>query len=240
MIRVSREISEIFSTIAGRYDRANHILSLGLDKGWRRRLVRSAALQPGELLLDLCTGTADLIIEFSKFELDSEIIGIDLSSEMLQVGQKKLRALTSRKKIELIKADVLNLPLMDQSVDVISIAFGLRNLANIQEGLSEMVRVLRPGGRLIILELSLPRHRVWRAIYSFYLKNLMPVFAAWIAGSRAPYRYLHDSICAFPSPSEILAQMTRAGLHKPECNLLLGGVAVIYRAEKHELRQQHT
>jgi demethylmenaquinone methyltransferase/2-methoxy-6-polyprenyl-1,4-benzoquinol methylase len=222
----------MFSKIAARYDQANRILSFGLDCGWRNKLISSSALEQGERVLDLCTGTADLILEFARHGKNVQILGLDLSLEMLQVGQKKLDAAGKSKETLLIHGNALQLPFSSESFDVISVAFGLRNLTSIQTGLSEMARVLSPGGRLLILEFSLPASWIWRICYLFYLKNILPRLGGWIAGSRLAYQYLHDSICSFPTPIEILAQMNRAGFERTSSINLFGGVAILYRGVK--------
>ncbi|MBI1730181.1 bifunctional demethylmenaquinone methyltransferase/2-methoxy-6-polyprenyl-1,4-benzoquinol methylase UbiE [Candidatus Acetothermia bacterium] len=222
----------MFSEIAARYDQANRILSFGLDCSWRKRLIKTSVLQSGERLLDLCTGTADLVLEFARHSKNAEILGLDLSLEMLQVGQKRLEEAFKSKEVLLIHGDALQLPFSPQSLDVITMAFGLRNLTSAQKGLSEMARVLRPGGRLLILEFSLPKSWVWRIFYLFYLKNILPCWGGWITGSRMAYQYLHDSICAFPPPIEILAQMNWAGFERTSSTNLFGGVATLYRGER--------
>ena len=182
-------------------------------------------------MLDLCTGTADLVLEFSEQKKNLDVLGLDFSLEMLRVGQRKL-AERGNKEALLIQGDALQLPFSSENFDVISLAFGLRNLTSIQIGLSEMARALRPGGRLLILEFSLPAAWLWRVSYLFYLKNILPRLGGWIAGSRAAYQYLHDTIRTFPSPVEILAQMNRAGFEQASSTNLMGGVAVLYRGVK--------
>ncbi len=232
MSRSAKEISEMFSEISGRYDLANAILSLGLDRGWRRALIKAAQPNPGQKLLDLCTGTADLILEFSRQQPELLAIGVDLSSGMLQAGQAKIASANLSCTPLLIEGDALELPFADETFDIISVAFGLRNLTHIHDGLREMARVLTPGGRLLILEFSLPENHIWRKIYLFYLKNILPKMGGWISKSRLAYQYLHDSICSFPSPVEVLQELQHAGLRNANSKKLLGGVAFLYTAEK--------
>ena len=222
----------MFSSISARYDLANHILSLELDRGWRRRLVKWADPHPTEKVLDLCTGTADLLVEFAHDRQGLILWGLDLSREMLTIAQKKFLTGNSSCKILFVEGNALQLPYPSKSLDVITIAFGLRNLPDIQAGLLEMVRVLKPGGRLLILEFALPPNRLWRSLYLFYLKYIVPRLGAFLSGSPDAYEYLHDSIRSFPPPPEIMNHLRLAGLARIENLPLAGGIAVIYRGEK--------
>lgn len=219
----------MFSDISARYDLANHILSLNLDKGWRRRLTNWSDPQPHERVLDVCTGTADILLEFSHRSESLALFGLDLSREMLEIGQRKLRIQRSDYTALLIEGDALQLPFSSESVDIATIAFGLRNLPDISAGLRELVRILKPGGRLLILEFTLPPNLLWRSFYLFYLRRIVPWLGALITGSRSAYEYLHRSICGFPPPDEIVKQMEHVGLTRVESLLLLGGIAAIYR-----------
>jgi len=224
------EIAQMFSRISGRYDLANRVLSFARDGGWRRQVVNWANPQPNERILDLCTGTADLIVEFNRREESAMLWGLDLSGEMLAVGQRKLRIQRCDSSALLIEGNALQLPFASGAFDIVTIAFGLRNLPDIPSALAEMVRVLRPGGRLLILEFALPVNALWRSLYLSYLKHVVPKLGALITGSRSAYEYLYRSVLAFPGPQELLPQLERAGLARPECFSLAGGIAMIYRA----------
>lgn len=219
----------MFSDISARYDLVNHIVSLNLDKGWRKRLLSLSDPQPYERVLDVCTGTADLLLEFSHRSKTLTLFGLDLSRKMLAMAQKKLRLGSCASESLLIEGDALQLPFPSESVDMATIAFGLRNLRDISAGLRELVRILKPGGRLLILEFALPPNRLWRSFYLFYLEHIIPWLGARITGSRSAYEYLHRSICSFPAPEEIVRQLEHAGLRRAESHRLAGGIAVIYR-----------
>ena len=222
----------MFSQISARYDLANRILSLQLDRGWRRRLVNWADPHPTEKILDVCTGTADLLLEFAHHHQQLTLWGLDLSREMLAIAQTKLRASNCASKTLLIEGYALQLPFPSESLDIVTIAFGLRNLPDIDTALAEVVRIIRPGGRLLILEFAPPPNRLWRGLYLFFLKHIVPRLGALLTGSRDAYEYLHRSIRSFPPPPEIMNHLRRVGLGRTECLSLAGGIAVIYRGER--------
>lgn len=222
----------MFSGIAPRYDLANRVLSLGQDVRWRRRLVQWAQPRHGERVLDLCTGTADLVSEFVRDGHALNLWGLDLSRPMLALGLRKLRRRGLLQRTILLQADALVLPFPSGSFDIVTIAFGLRNLPAVPEGIAEMTRVLRTGGRLLVLEFSSPPWPGLREIYLAYLKHIIPRLGGWIAGSREAYDYLHRSIRTFPSPDEILDAMSASGLNRVRAMPLTGGIVVIYRGER--------
>ncbi len=228
----SSEIARMFSRISSRYDLANHVLSWNLDRGWRRRLVEWAAPRPAERVLDVCTGTADLLLACACQQEPLSLWGVDLSWEMLSVGQKKLQALGCAPRALLIEADAMRLPFASETFDLVTIAFGLRNLPDIQAGLAELARVLNPKGRLLMLEFALPSRALWRRIYLFYLKQIVPRVGALLTGSREAYQYLYRSICEFPSPTEIEERMSQAGLRGVKSLPLAGGIAFLYCGER--------
>jgi demethylmenaquinone methyltransferase/2-methoxy-6-polyprenyl-1,4-benzoquinol methylase len=238
----SRDNDKLFSTVATRYDFLNHLFSLNIDKSWRKKLVRCAGVsakggsafgrKPGENILDVCTGTGDIAIRFAQSDSVGEIIGIDLSEEMLHIARRKTKSNGFEGKIKLLKADVLNLPFDDGSFDVVSIGFGLRNLTDRKKGISEMVRVLKDGGRLVILEFSPPPSGLFGAVYRFYLNTIMQAVGGIISGSASAYRYLSSSIANFPKPEDILKLMQAEGLKKLYSERLTGGIVYIYRGKK--------
>lgn len=220
-------VARMFSGIAARYDRANRILSLGRDVGWRRRLIERAAPQPGEIVLDVCTGTADLVRDFLNTDPSLEVYGVDFARPMLTVGQAKLRGRASA--TILLEGDALRLPFADASVDVVSIAFGLRNLTDFRAGIDEMSRVLRPGGRLMILEFAAPPSTLVRALYFPYLRHILPRLGGWVTGDRSAYAYLDETIRAFPAPEAVAHMMAASGLDDVTHEPLAMGVAVLHR-----------
>ncbi len=223
------EIPRMFSRIAGRYDLANRVLSGTLDRSWRRRLVRLAKPRPGERLLDVGTGTGDLLIEFHRREPALSLWGLDLAGGMLAVCREKLHRL----QIEavLVEGDALQMPFASGAFDIVTIAFGLRNLPDRGRGLEEMVERLRPGGRLLVLEFSLPQRRWVRAPYRFYLNEVVPRVGGWLTGDRPAYEYLCRTIQAFPTPQEIVGSLEGAGLRNVLYEALSGGIAWLYRGD---------
>ncbi len=230
--RIGDEVPRMFSRIAARYDLTNRVLSGLRDRAWRRALVRAAAPRPGERVLDVGTGTGDLLLEFRYREPSLRLWGLDLSRGMLAVAQNKLKRSGLRGSIALVEGDALRLPFPSSAFDVVAIAFGLRNLPHPLQGLREMARVLRPGGRLLVLEFSLPRSAWLRGLYGFYLKHWVPRVGGWLAGDRPAYEYLCRSIHEFPAPDQIAAWMAEAGLRRVSVQALTGGIVHLYRGER--------
>lgn len=224
------EIPRMFSRIAGRYDLANRVLSGTLDRSWRRKLVQLAKPRPGERVLDVGTGTGDLLIEFHRREPTLSLWGLDLAGGMLAVGREKLRRL--RIEASLVEGDALQMPFPREAFDIVAIAFGLRNLPDREQGLREMADRLRPGGRLLVLEFSLPQRRWMRTPYRLYLNEVVPRVGGWLTGDRSAYEYLCRSIQAFPTPPEIAEAMEQAGLTDVRFQALSGGIAGLYRGDR--------
>lgn len=225
------EVAQMFSKIARRYDRANHILSFNRDTFWRRELVKQADPKRGERLLDLCTGTGDVIFEFMKFCPNLQISGLDLSEEMLQVAHEKLRVfqdLSPAGGVRLVQGNALELPFGDNSFDIVTIAFGLRNLPDRARGLKEIYRVLAPSGRALLLEFSLPQSFVVRFGYLIYLRSLVPWLGGWLTGERGPYKYLQNSIVSFPDRAQILQELYEVGFRPVGYRDLTFGIATLY------------
>jgi demethylmenaquinone methyltransferase / 2-methoxy-6-polyprenyl-1,4-benzoquinol methylase len=219
------DIRRMFSDIAPVYDRLNRLLSLGLDRLWRRKMVKMALrdLDRKERLLDVCTGTGDLLQDFERAGVPS-VTGVDFSFPMLRVGLDRFR---HRPGFYLAQADALSLPFPDASFDIASNSFGLRNLAGRLQGLCEMVRVVKPGGKVAILEFS-PIQSWWmRPLYYFYLRLWVPIVGNFVSSSTA-YAYLKDSIRDFPAPDQIREWMHKAGVEEIETRLFCGGIAVAY------------
>lgn len=218
------KVKQAFASIAYRYVLANHLLSLGIDCLWRRRVVRLIQGWSPHDILDIATGTGDLALALQGGLPQARIIGADFCQPMLDVAaQRGFRA------EQLVCADALNLPFADESFDVVTVAFGLRNMADYPRALAEMKRVLRPGGHLLILDFSLPRG-VLRKPYRFYLHHILPRLAGWITRNPAAYQYLGDSIESFPQRQEMCSLLSQQGLINPTCTPLTGGIASIYTA----------
>jgi demethylmenaquinone methyltransferase/2-methoxy-6-polyprenyl-1,4-benzoquinol methylase len=214
----------MFAAIASRYDFANHLLSGGLDYSWRRRAARLVGSWKPARILDLATGSGDLALSLRAACPESLVVGADFCQPMLVVAQRKgLR--------RLIVADGLRLPFGDATFDALTIAFGLRNMELWSSALGEMARVLRPGGHLLVLEFSLPPPP-FRWIYRTYLHRLLPVIAGVIAGEKAPYNYLGETIEKFPSGAAMCELLREAGLLEPTCTPLSGGIVSLYTARR--------
>ena len=223
----------MFDRIAPRYDLLNRLLSGGRDVAWRKRLARH--LPPGEDLrvLDLATGTGDVLIMLDQASgRIGSGLGVDMAGEMLALGQRKLErgGLTGR--FTLARADATVIPAADDSVDAVTIAFGIRNVDCVEKALAEMRRVLKPGGRALILEFSLPSNRLFRAGYLFYFRHVLPGIGGLISGDRQAYRYLNETVESFPYGEAFIQLMERQGFHSVKEHPLTFGIASIYEGEK--------
>lgn len=225
------QVAKMFDNISGRYDFLNHILSLNIDKAWRRKVVKLAAEKNPQSILDVATGTADLAIALKKVQ-PKEIIGLDISQGMLDVGQKKISGRGLTDLISLKLGDSEDLPFDNHRFDVVTVAFGVRNFENLKLGLSEILRVLKPGGKLIVLEFSQPNSFPFRQIYRFYFKNILPGIGKLISKDQSAYTYLPDSVDAFPYGSAFTDILTECGYQKAQSQNLTFGVANIYQALK--------
>jgi demethylmenaquinone methyltransferase / 2-methoxy-6-polyprenyl-1,4-benzoquinol methylase len=227
----ARAVREMFTAIAPRYDLLNHLLSANIDKLWWRRTARSFASvleQPGAKVLDLCCGTGDMALALRKQASQAEITGADFSHTMLVLASKKN---SQPKCIKWIEADALQLPFPDQSYDLITSAFGFRNLADYDAGLREIVRVLRPGGECGILEFSEPQG-IMGKIYDLYFKSVLPRIGRLISGNSGAYSYLPASVERFPQPPEILLRMKAAGFRDASWTPYTFGIAGLFRAKR--------
>jgi demethylmenaquinone methyltransferase/2-methoxy-6-polyprenyl-1,4-benzoquinol methylase len=228
MSDASQTIRGYFDTIARRYDLTNTLLSFGLHYLWKRRTIKAAGIGAESRVLDLCGGTADLAILAARAGAQSVMV-LDFSPGMLQVGKQKAAAFPN---ISFICGDAQSMQLADCSFDCVLIGFGLRNLSDMIQGLREILRVLKPGGRLVCLEFSTPVRPLFRALYDLYSRYIMPLAGLVIAGSREAYEYLPDSIKKFPLPGRLAALMQEVGFIKVTCSLLTNGIAAIHIAEK--------
>jgi len=221
----------MFDRIAPRYDLLNHLLSAGVDKSWRRVCVDGLRLRPGSAVLDLCTGTADLLIEALGRDSSHHGVGIDLSTAMLTRGLDKLRGRGMDGRGSLAGGDAERLPLTADAFDAAMVAFGIRNVGNIPAALREVHRVLRPGGRLLVLEFSMPKGLLGR-LYRFYFARVLPRIGGLISGDRGAYSYLPASVARFPGPEAFAALMTESGFEAVSWRKLTAGVAVLHAGEK--------
>jgi len=231
-VEAARWVRRMFGSIAPRYDVVNHLLSLNIDRLWRRELVRALRpvfLTPKARVLDLCCGTGDVLLALAGAG-SCDFIGADFCHPMLLAAQAK--ADERRVPAKLIEADALQLPFASGSMDAISIAFGFRNLANYEAGLQELHRILKPNGVLAILEFSNPRSLAMRLAYGFYSKVFVPNVGSLLSGKKDAYRYLPKSIRRFPSPEELRALMQAAGFTNVRFRLLTGGIAALHTGVK--------
>ena len=225
-------IAGMFDEIAEKYDFLNHFLSINFDKGWRKRLVGLSGISKGDLILDVCAGTCDILIEFAKMGRGGKIVGVDFSTEMLKIGREKIENGGHRSRIGLFCGDAQRLPFKDYTFDIATMGFGLRNLADYRRGISEMARVVKGGGCILILEFAPPRVTSLNILYRFYLTKMIPVIGTILTGKREAYRYLSTSVSGFLGPSEVLEIMRAENLKNLESSPLTGGIAYIYRGEK--------
>ena len=224
------KVSRLFATIARRYDLINDIQSLGLHRLWKRRLLRLARPQPGERALDLCCGTGDLTLALAGQGV--EAVGLDFSAPMLEVAIAKSKLQSPKSKVQFIEGDAQQIPFPENTFDLVTIGYGLRNLADLDAGLRDMWRVTKPGGRLLALEFGKPDNAAWRTIYFCYLKFLLPVFGKIFCGNSAAYAYILESLKNYPAQKAVAGKMTELGWQNVRVFNLIGGVMSIHWAEK--------
>jgi len=235
MFRLSEKgekIQQMFGTIAPRYDFLNRMLSFGIDRRWRKKAVRLLKYRDGARILDVATGTGDVALEIARATPPSvKITGADFCKEMIDLGQIKAAQSPYASRINFKVAPCEDLPFPNETFDSITIAFGIRNVVDRKLGMAEMWRVLRPGGRMIILEFSTPRSQFFRQIYYFYFRRLLPVIGGLFSKYNA-YKYLPDSVLEFPSHKEFAAMIEDAGFRSVHIKELTFGIASIYVGDK--------
>lgn len=227
------QVAEMFDNIAHSYDRLNHILSFGIDILWRKKAIRMLRKRNPESLLDVATGTGDFALEALRMGVTAkEIIGVDISNGMLDVGREKINKKELNNRVELRYGDSENLPFETNHFDVATAAFGVRNFENLRQGLSEMLRVIRPTGAVYILEFSKPTAFPVKQAYWFYFKAILPLIGKMISRDRRAYEYLPESVEAFPQGEAFLTIMRECGYVNVTRKALSGGIASIYIGEK--------
>ena len=231
-MRKKEQVRIMFDSIAWRYDFLNHFLSFGTDFLWRRKAINEIArrIRP-QRILDLATGTCDLAIESLRLNPE-QVTAIDISQRMLEEGRKKLHRKKIDNRIKLMLGDSENLPFDDSSLDAVMVSFGIRNFEDPEGGLTEMHRVLRKGGVVMILEFSRPSKFPFKYIYNFYFHKILPFFGALFSKDRAAYNYLPHSVSSFPEGDDFLALMEGTGFKKLRQRRLTGGVATIYTGSR--------
>lgn len=226
-----KQVAEMFDSISGKYDFLNHFLSLGIDIRWRKKAIKMLKdLQPKQIL-DIATGTGDFAIESLKLNPE-KVIGVDISEGMLNVGRQKMKKRGLSNIIDMQSGDSENLQFEDNTFDAVIVAFGVRNFENLEKGLSEMNRVLRPGGRAVILEFSKPTAFPFKQLYNFYFRWILPKIGKVVSKDNAAYTYLPESVNEFPFGNEFLRILEKTGYKNTKCKSLTLGISSIYVGEK--------
>lgn len=225
------EVAEMFNNISKRYDFLNHFLSLGIDKLWRKKAVKQLKEINPERILDIATGTGDFAISSLRLK-PKEVIGVDISEGMLNVGKEKMKRKGYAKVIKMHLGDSEELQFADNSFDAITVGFGVRNFQNLEKGLADMLRVLRPEGKAVVLEFSKPRRFPVKQLFGFYSQVIIPFFGKRISKDKRAYAYLPESVAAFPEGNEFLEIMKNVGYKKVKAIPVSGGIATIYTGYK--------
>ena len=225
------QVARMFDSISGNYDFLNHFLSLGIDIHWRRKAVKLLAPGKPKLILDVATGTGDFAVETLKLNPD-KVIGIDISEGMLEVGRKKMKDRGYDSRIELLSGDSENLPFEENKFDAVVVGFGVRNFENLEKGLAEMYRVLKPGGRMVVLEFSKPTMFPFKQLFNFYFNFILPKIGKLISRDPAAYTYLPESVQAFPDGDSFVRILNRIGFKDTLCKPLTLGISSLYTGIK--------
>jgi demethylmenaquinone methyltransferase / 2-methoxy-6-polyprenyl-1,4-benzoquinol methylase len=223
-------VRQMFAGIAPQYDRMNHLLSLNVDRYWRWRTVKMVRPIAGQPILDVCTGTGDLAFAFYKATRGkAPIVAADFCREMLDIGEQKRKHAGVNGQLTFVEADAQRLPFADDHFQIVSVAFGLRNVADTDQGLREMTRVCQPGGRVAVLEFSMPRWQPLKALYGWYFRHVLPRIGQWLArNEHRAYCYLPESVGEFPAYEALAERMRAAGLSQVTFRPLTFGVATLY------------
>ncbi|MBK5271195.1 MAG: bifunctional demethylmenaquinone methyltransferase/2-methoxy-6-polyprenyl-1,4-benzoquinol methylase UbiE [Bacteroidia bacterium] len=226
------QVAEMFDQIAGRYDKLNRFLSARTDIGWRKKAIRLLKKDKPKLLLDVATGTADMAIMTCKILNPEKIIGIDISDQMLEIGKKKVEKERLGYKIQLQHGDSEAINFDENTFDGVMVAFGVRNFENLDNGLAEMFRVLKPGGSVLILEFSKPRRKMIKSLYRLYMNIVAPKVAQWFKQNKEAYLYLFESANAFPDRQDFIDILNKVGYTDTQCKPLSLGICCIYTGKK--------
>jgi demethylmenaquinone methyltransferase/2-methoxy-6-polyprenyl-1,4-benzoquinol methylase len=226
-----QEVAEMFDNISARYDFLNHFLSLGIDKIWRRKAIKQLRSNPVKKIIDIATGTGDFAIAALKLNPE-EVIGLDISAGMLAVGEQKMLKNKVDSIIKMQLGDSENIPYDSNYFDALTVGFGVRNFENLELGLTEMLRVLKPGGKAVILEFSKPKRFPIKQIFGFYSRYFIPFFGKRISKDAKAYSYLPESVAAFPEGKDFEDILRKIGYKNIESTLVSGGIATIYAGIK--------
>ena len=226
------QVENMFDSIAPKYDVLNHTLSLNIDKIWRRKVARIVSKTKPDTVLDVATGTCDLAIVTARKAHPQSVCGIDLSEEMLNVGRQKVQKANLSDIITMQKGDAENLPFGDNTFNAITVAFGVRNFENLEAGLREMLRVLKPGGSCVVLEFTMPTAFPVKQLYNFYFRHILPLIGRLVSSHKSAYTYLPESVKAFPQRADFVRIMEQCGYSNARFRSLSLGIAAIYVANK--------
>ena len=222
----------MFDAIAPRYDLLNHVLSAGMDRGWRNRAIDALGLTQQARVLDVCTGTGDLALAAADRHQGASVIGVDFAAEMLRLGLNKVRAGSLDSRIRLVRGDAARIPVADATCDAATIGFGIRNVAEPERALAEIARVLKPGGRLAILEFGQPRIPGIRTLYSWYFRYLLPLVGRLVSKHQSAYSYLPASVGTFPPPAEFAKILAATGFSHVRAVPLTFGIVYLFTAQR--------
>jgi demethylmenaquinone methyltransferase / 2-methoxy-6-polyprenyl-1,4-benzoquinol methylase len=226
------QVAQMFDDIAPKYDFFNRFLSLGIDKGWRKKALVYVKEKNPKTILDVATGTADLAIMAHQMIKPTRIEGIDISAQMLEFGKQKVKKAKAEQIINLTVGDSEAINFSKNTFDAVMVSFGVRNFGNLEKGLSEIHRVLNENGRIVVLEFSKPKNKVWAAMYKLYMKAVAPNLVAAFGNNKKAYQYLNDSVIAFPERENFLQVLEKVGFKKSFYKALSFGICCIYVAEK--------
>jgi demethylmenaquinone methyltransferase/2-methoxy-6-polyprenyl-1,4-benzoquinol methylase len=225
------QVAKMFDTISGNYDNLNRVISFGIDVKWRKKVLQIVAQSNPKIILDIATGTGDLAILMAQTNAE-KIIGLDISAGMLEVGKQKILDKNLSKRIEMVLADSENMPFEDNYFDAITVAFGVRNFENLEKGLTEILRVLKPNGVFVILETSVPDKTPYKQGYKFYSKNILPIIGKLFSKDNSAYGYLSESAAVFPYGEALNNILRKTGFIDVVAMPQTFGVATIYSASK--------
>ncbi|MGB3465021.1 MAG: bifunctional demethylmenaquinone methyltransferase/2-methoxy-6-polyprenyl-1,4-benzoquinol methylase UbiE [Cyclobacteriaceae bacterium] len=225
------QVAEMFDNISPKYDFLNHLLSLGIDKLWRRKAISYIKDDNPKHILDIATGTGDFAIEALRVNPD-KVTGVDISVGMLEMGRKKMKKLKLDDRIELLEGDSEGLQFADNTFDAVIVAFGVRNFENLESGLSDMLRVLKKGGKVVVLEFSKPKSFPFKQLYNFYFNSILPKIGRLVSKDSSAYTYLPDSVKSFPDGNAFLNVLNKVGYNNTKCKKLTFGISSIYIGTK--------
>jgi len=225
-------VHELFQTIAPKYDFMNDVMSFKLHKVWRKKTMKKINMQKGQTALDLCCGTCDWTIDLAKASQTGRIVGLDFSENMLAIGKQKVIDQGLDKQIKLIQGDAMSLPFADNSFDIVTIGFGLRNVPSYEQVVSEMLRVVKPGGQIVCLDMSKPQWQPFKAIYYFYFEKLVPLLGKWFVKNFEAYKWLPDSLQLFLDAKELKALFEKVGAKHIFVKNFFFGIAALHIGKK--------